>query len=91
VIKGIYAIRDVTAQSVVGGLHLFVAPAAAIRFFGDIASDPQTMVSRHILDHELICCGALDEETGAISQTGPDVVISGAAWKAAQTPTEEIK
>ena len=57
-------------------------------FFGDVAGDPQTMVARHINDHELICCGVLNEETGVIVDDTAKLVITGAAWKAAQTPVE---
>ena len=82
--KSIYAIVDTKAETIIGGLHLFAHEAAAVRFFGDIASDAQTMVARHIGDHQLLELGEIDETTGDIR---PDsrVVITGAAWKAAQT------
>lgn len=86
--KQIYAIRDNTARMIIGGLHLFAHEAAAVRFFGDVAGDPQTMVARHINDHELICCGVLNEETGVIEDDTAKLVITGAAWKAAQAPVE---
>lgn len=85
--KTIYAIMDTKAETIIGGLHLFAHEAAAIRFFGDIASDAQTMVARHIGDHELIQVGYCDEATGQV-EASLAVVITGAAWKAAQTPVE---
>lgn len=86
--KGIYAIRDSKAETIIGGVHLFAHQAAAVRFFGDIASDSQTMVARHINDHELLYLGQIAEETGVIVSVVPELVISGAAWKAAQNPEE---
>lgn len=88
--KQIYALRDTLAGSIVGGLFLHPHDAPAIRFFGDVASDQQTMIARHINEHELIMLGTLDEETGDIAPEVPvRLVITGAAWKAAQQlPTE---
>lgn len=88
--KGIYAIRDTLAQALVGGLFLHSHSASAVRFFSDVASDAQTLVSRHIDDHELVFLGTLDEETGAIVSDAPAVVITGAAWKASQSSELEL-
>lgn len=85
--KGIYAIYDLSAESIVGGLHLFANDASAVRFFGDVALDTQTFVSRHIEDHELRELGILDEmQCDIVSDSR--VVVTGSAWKAAQIPTE---
>jgi hypothetical protein len=90
--KGIYAIYDKSAQAIVGGLHLYVNDAAAIRFFGDVAVDPQTFVARHIEDHDLIKIGVLDEVNALVTDCLQYVeVITGTAWKAAQTSTEGDK
>lgn len=61
---GIYAIRDTAADSIIGGLHMFKHDAVAVRFFMDIASDHQTMVARHLADHEIVKVGDI-EESGA--------------------------
>lgn len=89
--QGIFAVRDTLANTIVGGLYLFAHPAAAVRFFGDIASDAQTSVARHISDHELINLGTLDTVSGVVtpSANGPEIIITGAAWKAAQVNTSE--
>lgn len=89
--KNIYAILDTLAATIVGGLHLFAHDAPAVRFFSDIAADPQTMIGRHPDDHSLICLGVLDESTNTITpyDNGNRVVITGAAWKAAQANTTE--
>lgn len=86
--KNVYCILDNKACAVVGGLHLFAHPAAAVRFFSDIASAPDTMVNRHPGDHDLLFIGALDEETGVLTSQDPEVVLTGAAWKAAKDSTE---
>jgi len=90
VIRTIYAIRDTLAETLLGGLHLFITDAQAIRFFGDLASDNQTAIARHPNDHELVKLGELDERTGVVQAfVSPFVVITGAQWRAAQTPTPE--
>lgn len=87
--KNIYAIRDNLAATIVGGLFLHAHHAPAVRFFSDVASDPNTNVARHIEDHDMVCLGTLDEETCELVSTPLAVVITGTAWKAAQqTPTE---
>jgi len=89
-VKNIYAIRDLTAGVQIGGLFLHPHHAPAVRFFGDIASDPQTMIARHPAEHDLVCIGTFDEESCMLAPySRPEVVITGAAWKAAQAPTTE--
>lgn len=89
-VKNVYAIWDKSAETIVGGVHLFPNDTAAIRFFGDIAIDSQTFVSRHIDDHDLLILGKLDEEDAVLIPVdlGDKVVITGAAWKSSQTPAE---
>lgn len=83
--SNIYAIRDTKAETILGGLHIFKHQAVAIRFFGDLAADPQTNVCRHIADHELVVLGSFDEDsTLIVGFVAPHVIITGTAWKAAQ-------
>lgn len=77
---GIYAIQDTLALTLVGGLHLFRTDAPAVRFFSDVASQPETIIAKHLSDHQLLCLGELDEETGAITEAAPRVVLTGSAW-----------
>lgn len=88
--KNVYCIIDNKASAVVGGLHLFAHPAAAVRFFSDIASAPDTMVNRHPGDHDLYVVAVLDEETGEVTAQAPEIVLTGAAWKAAKDSTEAL-
>jgi len=84
--KLLYVIRDVVAETI-GPIMTFAADAAAIRSFGDVASDPQTNVYRHTADFELVCLGSVTDY-GEIDADAPRVVITGAQWKAAQQPAE---
>lgn len=77
-----YAIRDILAEVLVGGVHLFKHDAAAVRFFGDVASQKETIVAKHLNDHELIAIGDIDEATGLVTPFAdlPRTVITGSAW-----------
>lgn len=85
----IYAVIDTKADAIVGGLQLHRADAAAIRAFGDIASDPQTIIARHPEDFELRRLGFIDINNEIVTpSTESDTIITGAQWKAAQQPQE---
>lgn len=83
---GIYTVRDLVAQSFLGGLQLHKHPAPAIRTFADAAKAPETLINQHLDDFELVRVGWLDSETLEIE---PDfaVVMAGTALNAAQTAT----
>ncbi|WNK14108.1 MAG: nonstructural protein [Microvirus sp.] len=85
---GIYAIKDTLADTIIGGLHLFKHDAAAIRFFGDVASEKNTIVNKHVSDHELVHLGSLDETSGSLV-ADHRVIMTGAAWLAASTPNPD--
>lgn len=81
--KLIYAVRDNVASANVGGVYLFPHDTPAVRFFSDVALDPQTMVGRHPKDHSLLQLGTLDEDTCVVvGLDQPRVVLSGEAWLA---------
>lgn len=87
--KRIYVLRDIAAAAMVGGLHLHSHDASAIRFFGDLASSPDTMVNRHPTDFELLHIGRFDDEQGELLPAQePTVVITGSQWLAAQSSKE---
>lgn len=81
--QGIYGVYDNKAEAIVGGLYLFRQDAAAIRMFGDIASDPKTLVGMHTEDYDLLLLGML-QENSTLTATDPIKVMTGAAWLAAQ-------
>lgn len=84
--KRIYSIRDIVSDDFIGGLVTFAHDAAAVRWFGDIASASDTVVAKHTPDFELWCIGELCDAPGSLEGCDPLVVITGAAWLAAQAP-----
>lgn len=61
----LYAIKD----NKVGFMNApFIAPnnAAAIRMFGDTATNSETMIYKHPEDYELYHMGEMDENTGEL-------------------------
>lgn len=87
-IRKLYVIRDTVAMAAVSQIMMFPHDAVAVRSFSDIASDPQTNLSRHVDDHELMCIGELDDELCVILSTVARLVLTGTAWRAAQKPEE---
>lgn len=87
---GIYAIYDNQAREYVGGLLLYRHDAAAIRSFGDIARDPQTMIARHTADYELHKLGMFDPSTGhltvGIEGDGKSTILTGEDWLTINRP-----
>lgn len=83
---GIYAILDVKADMLVGGLHLHKAEAAAIRMFSDIAGTPDTTVGRHPDDYELLFLGSIGEDNQITPLCPPVPVLTGSQWAAVNGP-----
>lgn len=83
---GIYAILDVTADILIGGLHLHKAEAAAIRMFSDIAATPNTMVGLHPQEYDLLFLGTIGDERQIESSCPPITVITGKQWLAVNGP-----
>lgn len=86
--KLLVTIVDLAADMIIGGIHLFAHEAAAVRFFGDLVADSQTMIARHPKDHVLRLVGTIDETTGAITPDSRDI-ITGAALAEVQRQTQE--
>lgn len=98
----LYAIRDVLAGSIVGPIQSMKHDAVAVRFFQDVASQPGTSINQHVEQHELLCIGILDDETGyftavdwpeseGLGDCKPQVVITGAALVAMREAQENRK
>lgn len=81
----IIALEDTLANEITGVIQIFPHPAPAIRFFGDIASHPESNVGRHIDDYRLVSLGTLNDD----NTIAPDkqVIITGSQWKASQQLT----
>lgn len=83
---GVYAILDLLAKEILGGLQLFKHPAPAIRFFSDVASQQGSIVNSHPEDFSLICLGYVNERNEIVPNH--TTVIDGKTWKAAQLPKD---
>lgn len=86
--KLLVTIVDLAADMIIGGIHLFAHEAAAVRFFGDLVADPQTMIARHPKDHVLRLVGSIDENTGVITPEMRDIV-TGASIAEIQRQAQE--
>lgn len=91
--KLLYGIRDRVAMAMTGGhVHVFGHDTVAIRFFHDVCSAPDTIISRHIDDFELVCLGTMEDDgslgpdtkTNDFESFVPRIVMTGTAWKALQ-------
>lgn len=91
--KRVYAIYDKQSSQIVNGLFLFPSDPPAVRFFGDVLADKNSYQSQHPADYELMCLGQLTERLNDRPQFEaslvPAVVITGAAWMAAQDPGQQ--
>lgn len=95
--KRIYAIRDVVAGALIGTLMVFRHDAAAIREFSEACANPESL-GRRAQDYVLLVLAQIDD-SGAVSHWTPpedsstafmpQVVLTGAAWLAAQKPSGE--
>lgn len=95
--KAIYAIIDIVAMQIIGNSMIEASPAAAIRTFGDLASDNRTIVGAHPADFNLVCLAYINSYNGAESaqrkgdptsgdtHAEPEIIITGKAWLATQT------
>lgn len=84
---GIYAILDLVADMIVGGLQLHKADAAAIRIFDELARDEKTILGKHPQDFALLKLGNLTE--GHDVEPDSSTVLTGKQWLALQTPIGE--
>lgn len=82
---GIYAILDIIANMIVGGLYMHKHDAVAIRFFNDVASQGDSLISKHPQDFDLICLGTLEEDN-TITPVGEEyrTILTGKQWLALQ-------
>ena len=90
----IYAIYDNKAQEIAGQikLHVFKHQAAALRFFGDVASDRQNLVGQHIDDFDLHCLGHISLDNNIVPTQPEDrLIITGKLWRESQLNADDIK
>lgn len=85
--KMIFAILDTVANDILGGVHIHRHEAAAIRFFTDVATMPDSIVGKHPRDFHLIQLGYLADDHTLIP--GNKTIITGAAWLQMQELQQE--
>lgn len=83
--KLITAIYDNVAQAIIGGLHLHSHSAPAIRMYGDVAVLPNSQISLHPQDFDLLLLGTLNDDNTIVPCN--ETIVTGANWAAAQQPT----
>lgn len=88
---GVYAIIDTLAESMIGSgnaLTMHHRDETAIRMFTDVALSPGNLVNMHPEDFSLIQLGYINENHQLEPLPTNRVVLTGAAWKAAQEPKQ---
>lgn len=83
---GIYAMYDMASDMIVGRLELHRHDAAAIRWFGDLASMRDSLIGLHPRDYQLLSVGSIDEEQVIAPERR--VVLEGHQWAAMQVLKE---
>lgn len=83
----IYAILDTVSEQIAGGLYLHKHEAAAVRFYADVASRPDTLVAKHPQDFNLVQLGYITHENTIIPEY--KTVLLGSTWIASQAKKEE--
>lgn len=78
----IYAIYDTVAKSITGGLYLHKHEASAVRFYADVASDPNTMIAKHPQDFDLIRLGYIKDHKALDGDYA--IILKGSVWAAAR-------
>lgn len=88
--RNLYAVYDLKAESIVGGIIMERLDAPAIRAFHD-ALDPKSnsILSQHPADFELRSLGAIDDQGVVLGYDEPATVATGAQWAAAAYLNEE--
>lgn len=80
--KGIYAVRDLVADTIVSGLILETTDAPAIRAFNDALQNPQSALYAHPGDYVLVELGEINLDTGVVIGCTPLTIATGAALSA---------
>nr|DAO19641.1 MAG TPA: DNA binding protein [Microviridae sp.] len=75
----LYALFDNKANTTFGPVMTCRTQAEALRYFGDITADPQSLPGKHTGDFDLIELATYDENSGIIvgHQKGPETIITG--------------
>lgn len=78
--KNLYAVRDIVAQTLIGGIIMEPADPPAIRAFYDALRTKGSLLAEHPGDFNLLHLGNIDLDTGTIFYTNVTVVATGTGW-----------
>lgn len=83
---GIYAVYDLVAQTIIGGLRLEKHDSPAIRWFVDAASQETTLIHQHPADFQLVRLGWVDDTDTQKTIIIADhaVILDGSTWLASR-------
>lgn len=79
------AIVDTMANDYAGSVMVVPHPNVGVRLFGDVCKDPQTQISKHVEDYQLVQLGIVQSDLHITDAY--EVIITGKQWLAAQQPT----
>lgn len=82
--KGIYAVRDLVAGTIVSALIVEITDAPAIRAFHDALANTGSALNQHPADYVLLDLGEVEMDTGTIIGITPITIATGASWLESQ-------
>ena len=90
----LYSLYDKEAETCVGPIVAEMRHAPAIRMFGELLSDQQTLPGRYPKQFQLMHVGTQDTDTAEITAIKPTVIATGVEWlqqreNAANRPAQE--
>lgn len=85
----LFAIRDLAAGMLTGQLMMLSHDAVAIRSFGEVCANPETLVSKYPREFDLVCLGELVDGL-VVGYDEPRVVITAEKWFASQPAAETV-
>ena len=81
-IKRLYTVFDIVANTTVGGIVQEMHDAPAIRAFSDALGAKESILAAHPADYELRYIGLIETDTGTITpESKPETIITGKLWK----------
>ena len=84
----LFTIYDTKTEATAGHVMQYRHLAEALRAFHQIASDPQTLVNRHVRDFALYKIGELDDTTMTIEPQKPLAIITGQEYLDSLPPAD---
>lgn len=86
-LKQLYMVYDLVAETVLGGIIQETADAPAIRAFHDALGASESLLAQHPKDFNLLLIGSITSDGTVITPNQPTIVATGAAWVANKEST----